>query len=252
VPVSEGRTVEEDTDVGTRTEVEEGGDVGVGVLDVPTRDAPSNKRLINWPKASSGLKVVVTVGRVVAPDGSPGGAIPVDVGTGGEVQSVGFRGGSGRVEFDPSVENTSPVPPAPLMIERALDSEVHATNVPGHRIDGSAKHLRLPGHLVSSHADLVQAAYWPLMQADSPSLHLSVRDMFWNRAFNACAVCAFLRSVALSKAVGAERTVTKRAKRNRATRVGIIIVIQRQCRPAAAPAQGGELNGAVYASVPVI
>ena len=41
--------------------------------------------------------------------------------------------------------------------------------VPGHRIDGSAKHLRLPGHRVSSHAELMQAACWPSMQADSPS-----------------------------------------------------------------------------------
>ena len=126
--MSEGRTVEENTDVGIRTEVEEGGNVGVGsgMLDVPTRDAPAAKRLINWLKASSGLKVVVTVGRVVTPDGGPGGTAPVDVGIGGEVQSIGFRGGSGRVEFVPSVENIPPVPPAPLMIERALCSEVHA------------------------------------------------------------------------------------------------------------------------------
>lgn len=72
--------------------MEEGGDVGVGVLDVPTRDAPADKRLTNRLKASSGLKVVVTVGRVVAPDGSPGGIASVDVGIGGEVQSVEFRG----------------------------------------------------------------------------------------------------------------------------------------------------------------
>lgn len=126
--VSEGRRVEEDTSVGTRKEVEECGDIGVGMLGVPTRDAPANKRLLNWLKASSGLKVVVTVGRVVTPDGSPGGITPVDVGIGGEVQSVEFRGGSGRVEFDPSVEDISSVPPAPLMIERALGSEVHAMN----------------------------------------------------------------------------------------------------------------------------
>jgi len=190
VPVSEGRAVEGDTDVDIRTEVEEGGGVGVSMLDVPTRDAPADKRLINWLKASSGLKVVVTVGRVVAPDGSPGGTTPVDVWIGGEVQSVEFRSGSGRVEFDPSVEDILPVPPAPSMIERALASEVHAMNAPGHRIDGSAKHLRLPGHCVSSHMEFTQAACLPSMQADSPSLHLSVRDMFRNRAFNTSAACA--------------------------------------------------------------
>ena len=126
---NKGRKVEDAYD-GTVTEVEEGSDTGVGsdMLDVPTKDAPADKRLINWLNASSGLKVVVTVGRVIVPDGSPGGTIRVVVGVGGEVESVEFRIGSGMVEFDSSVENIPPTPPAPLMIERALGSEVHPTN----------------------------------------------------------------------------------------------------------------------------
>jgi len=217
MPVNEGR-VEEDADVGIVIEVE-GDDASIGsnILDVPTKDAPTDKRLINWLNASSGLKVVVTVGRVVAPGGPPGGTVGVAVGIGGEVESVESGIGSGMVEFDWSVENIPPCPPAPPMIERALGSEVHPTNVPGRRIDGSEKHLRLPGHRVSFHVESVQIARWPSIQADSPSSQLSVRDMFWNRAFSACAVCAFLRSVSRSKAAGAERTVTKRAKSNRAT-----------------------------------
>jgi len=124
--------------------------------------------------------------------------------------------------------------------------------VPGRRIDGSEKHSRFPGHRVNFHAESVQTARWPSIQADSPSgkqpavntgigrdndrdslSHLSVRDTFRNWAFNVCAVCAFLRRVSWSKAAGAERTVTKRAKSNRATRASIVIVAQRKCRPAA-------------------
>jgi len=193
VPIDEGR----DADDGIVTQVEEGSDASVGsdILDVLTKDAPADKRLISWLNASSGLKVVVTVGRVIVPDGSPGGTTSVAVGIGGEVESVGFRIGSGVVEFDSSVENTPPFPPAPLIIEKALGSEVHPTNVPGRRIDGSEKHLRLPGHCVNFHMVSVQTARWPLIQAGSPSSHLSVWDMFRNLAFSACAVCAFLRSV---------------------------------------------------------
>jgi len=128
--VNEGRRVEGGADDGTVTKVEEGSDASVGsdILDVLTKDAPTDKRLINWLNASSGLKVVVTVGRVMVSDGSPGGATRVAVGIGGEVESVEFRIGSGMVEFDSSVENIPPSPPAPLMIERALGSEVHPTN----------------------------------------------------------------------------------------------------------------------------
>ena len=130
VPVNEGRTVGDDADDGIVTGVEEGsvGSVGSDIPDVLTRDAPADKRLINLLYASSGLKVVVTVGRVVTPDGPPEGVVRVDVGIRGEVESVEFRSGSGMVEFDSSVENIPPFPPAPLMIDRALDSEVHPTN----------------------------------------------------------------------------------------------------------------------------
>ena len=94
------------------------------------RDAPSAKRLMSWLYASSGLKVDVTVGRVTGSVGPPRGGVTVrvDVGTGGGVGSVEFRIGSGTVEFESSVETIPPFPPAPLIIERALDSEVHATN----------------------------------------------------------------------------------------------------------------------------
>ena len=64
-----------------------------------------------------------TVGRVTVSDGPPG-----VVGIGGAVVSVEFRVGSGTVEFELSVETIPPFPPAPLIIERALDSEVHPTN----------------------------------------------------------------------------------------------------------------------------
>lgn len=64
-----------------------------------------------------------TVGRVTVSD-DPLGV----VGIGGEVVSVGFMVGSGMVEFEQSVETIPPFPPAPLIIERALDSEVHPTN----------------------------------------------------------------------------------------------------------------------------
>ena len=109
--------------------MEEGSDASVGsdMLDVPTKDAPTDKRLINLLNASSGLKVVVTVGRVIVPDGPPGGTIRVAVGIGGGVGSVGFGIGSGIVECGSSIENIPPFPPAPLMIERALGSEVHPT-----------------------------------------------------------------------------------------------------------------------------
>ena len=132
--VSEGRTPEDDADGGVVREVEEGGDASVGsdMLDVLTSDAPIDKRLINWSHASSGLKVDVTVGRVAVSDGPPRVIVivstPVGVWVGGEVVSVWFRVGSGMVEFNPSVENIPPFPPAPLMIERALASEVHPTN----------------------------------------------------------------------------------------------------------------------------
>jgi len=58
--VNEGRRVEEDADDGTVTKVEEGSDASVGsdIPDVLTKDAPTDKRLINWLNASSGLKVV--------------------------------------------------------------------------------------------------------------------------------------------------------------------------------------------------
>lgn len=62
------------------------------------------------------------------PDGPPGSTTRVAIGIGGEVESVEFMIGSGMVEFDSSVENIPPSPPAPLMIERALGSEVHPTN----------------------------------------------------------------------------------------------------------------------------
>jgi hypothetical protein len=130
ISVNEGRRVEEDTDDGIITEVEGCSDASVGsdILDVPTMDAPADKRLFNWLNASSGLKVVVTVGRVMVPDGPSGGTIRVAVGVGGEVESVESRVGSGMVEFGSSVESIPPFPPAPLMIERALGSEVHPTN----------------------------------------------------------------------------------------------------------------------------
>lgn len=64
-----------------------------------------------------------TVGRVTVSDG------PARVvGIGGAVVSVEFRVGSGTVKFELSVETIPPFPPAPLIIERALDSEVHPTN----------------------------------------------------------------------------------------------------------------------------
>lgn len=128
--VNEGRRFEEDADDGTVTKVEEGSDASVGsdIPDVLTKDAPTDKRLINLLNASSGLKVVVTVGSVIVPDGPPGGTTSVAVGIGGEVESVEFMIGSGMVELDSSVENIPPSPPAPLMIERALGSEVHPTN----------------------------------------------------------------------------------------------------------------------------
>ena len=72
----------------------------------------------------------VTVGGVTVLSGPPrvGVIIRVDVGIGGGVVSVGFKIGSGMVGFEPSVKTISPFPPAPLIIERALDSEVHPTN----------------------------------------------------------------------------------------------------------------------------
>lgn len=94
------------------------------------RDAPSDKRLMSRLYASSGLKVDVTVGRVTISVGPPMDSVVVrvGVGTGGEVGSVEFRIGSETVEFESSVETIPPFPPAPLIIERALDSEVHPTN----------------------------------------------------------------------------------------------------------------------------
>lgn len=130
--VDEGRTVEDVGD-GVVTGVEQGGDASVGsdVLDVLTRDPPADKRLISRLCASSGLKVEVTVGRVTVSCGPPKVTVIVTGvvdGVGGEVVSVEFKIGSGMVEFDPSVETIPPFPPAPLIIERALDSEVHPTN----------------------------------------------------------------------------------------------------------------------------
>lgn len=72
--------------------------------------------------------MVVTVGRVVRPGWFSGGTVRVADEIGGEAESVGFRMGSGTAELDLSVENIPPFPPAPLMIERALGSEVHPTN----------------------------------------------------------------------------------------------------------------------------
>jgi len=130
--VNEGRTVEDDADGGVVTEVEGGSDANVGsdILDVLTGDAPTDKRLISWLYASSGLKVDVTVGGVTVLSGPPrvGVIIRVEVGIDCGVVSVGFRIGSGMVGFGSSVETIPPFPPAPLIIERALDSEVHPTN----------------------------------------------------------------------------------------------------------------------------
>lgn len=125
VLVEEGRTVEGDAGGAIVAEVEGGGDgnVGSGVLDVLTRDAPADKRFISLSYASSGLKVDTTVGRVIV----SGGPLWV-VGIGGEVVPVEFRIGSGIVEFSPSVETIPPFPPAPSIIERALASEVHPIN----------------------------------------------------------------------------------------------------------------------------
>jgi len=91
-----------------------------------------DKRLISWLYASSGLKVDVTVGRVTVSDGPPrvivNVTVRVGVGIGGEAGSVEFRIGSGMVGSGSSVETIPPFPPAPLIIERAFDSEVHPTN----------------------------------------------------------------------------------------------------------------------------
>ena len=130
--VDEGRRVE-DTDGGVVMGVEQGGDASVGsdMLDVLTRDAPADKRLISRSWASSGVKVEVTVGSVAVSYGPPKDTVIITgvvVGVGGGVVSVEFRVGSGTVEFDPSVDTIPPCPPAPLIIERALDSEVHPTN----------------------------------------------------------------------------------------------------------------------------
>ena len=130
--VDEGRKVE-DTNGGVVTGVEQGGDASVGseMLDVLTRDAPADKRLIRRSCASSGLKVEVTVGRVAVSYGPPKDTVIITgvvVGVGGGVASVEFKTGSGMDEFDPSVETIPPFPPAPLIIERAFDSEVHPTN----------------------------------------------------------------------------------------------------------------------------
>ena len=130
--VSEGRTVGDDADGDVVTKVEEGSGASVGpdMPDVLTRDAPTDKRLSSWLYASSGLKVDVTVGRVTVSDGPTLIVIittGVDDGVGG-VESVGFRSGSGMEEFGSSVETIPPFPPAPFIIERALDSEVHPTN----------------------------------------------------------------------------------------------------------------------------
>ena len=131
--VGEGRSVEDNVDGGVVTGVEQGGDTGVGsdTLDVLTRDPPADKRLISRLYASSGLKVEVTVGRVAVSCGPPKVIVIVTGvvdGVGGGVMSVGFKIGSGMDESDPSVETIPPFPPAPLIIEKALDSEVHPTN----------------------------------------------------------------------------------------------------------------------------
>ena len=131
--VDEGRSVEDDVDGGVVTGMEQGGDASVGsdILDVLTREPPADKRLISRLYASSGVKVEVTVGRVAVSWGPPKVTViitgVVDE-VGGGVVSVEFKIGSGMFEFDPSVETIPPVPPAPLIIERALDSEVHPTN----------------------------------------------------------------------------------------------------------------------------
>lgn len=130
--VDEGITVENGVDGGVVTRVEQGGDadVGLGMLDVLTSDPPADKRLISRLYASSGVKVEVTVGRVAVSCGPPKAIVIVTGvvdGVGGGVVSVEFKIGSGMPEF-PSVETIPPVPPAPLIIERALASEVHPTN----------------------------------------------------------------------------------------------------------------------------
>ena len=127
--VNEGRTVEDDVDGSIVARVE-GTGIGSDMLGALTNDAPAAKRLFSWLYASSGLKVDVTVGRVAVSE-DPRVIVtvtPVGVAIGGEVESVGFMIGSGMVEFKGSVEMTPPFPPAPSIIERALDSEVHATN----------------------------------------------------------------------------------------------------------------------------
>ena len=131
--VDEGRTVEDDVDGGVVTGVEQGGDASVGsdTLDVLTRDPPADKRLASRLYASSGLKVEVTVGRVAVSCGPPKVTVIVTGvvdGVGGGVASVELKIGNGTVESDSSVEIIPPFPPAPLIIERALDSEVHPTN----------------------------------------------------------------------------------------------------------------------------
>jgi len=131
--VDEGRMVEGDAGGGVVTGVEQGSDASVGsdMLDVSTRDAPADKRLIRRLYASLGLKVLVTVGRVAVSRGPPKETVistGVAVGVGGGVASVEFRTGRGVVESGSFVETIPPFPPAPLIIERALASEVHATN----------------------------------------------------------------------------------------------------------------------------
>jgi hypothetical protein len=125
VLVEEKRTVEDNAGKGVGAGVQEGSEASVGsdMLDVLTRDPPAHKRLISRLYASSRLKVDVTVGRVIVVD-----TVGVGDGVGGGVVSVEFKMGSGMFEFDRSVETIPPVPPAPLMIERALDPEVHPTN----------------------------------------------------------------------------------------------------------------------------
>lgn len=108
--------------------------------------------------ASSGLKVTMTIGRVVAPAVLSGGTVRVAVEVGGEGKSVELRIGSGAVEFVTNIPRTS-IRRTETMVNVqtfTLWKRQRELAIPGRRIDGNVKNLRFSGHRVNFHTGLVQ------------------------------------------------------------------------------------------------